>query len=49
MCGKFTAMLSWDDVVFLEDLANYPVQDDGNDAEITFRVMSALPRDRVGP
>jgi putative SOS response-associated peptidase YedK len=43
MCGKFRARLSWQDTVFLEDLANYPVQDDGNDAEIAFRVMSALP------
>jgi putative SOS response-associated peptidase YedK len=42
MCGKFTAMLSWGDAVFLEDLVNYPVND-GNDAEITFRVMSVLP------
>jgi hypothetical protein len=42
MCGKFTAMLSWDDVVFLEAIANYPVQDDGNDAEITLRVMGVL-------
>ena len=42
MCGKFTAMLSWDDAVFLEAITNYPVEDDGNDAEITFRVMSVL-------
>jgi putative SOS response-associated peptidase YedK len=42
MCGKFTAMLSWGDVVFLEDLVNYPVRD-GNDAEITLRVMGVLP------
>lgn len=49
MCGKFTAMLSWEDAVFLEALTAYPADDGGNDAEITFRVMHALPvivRDR---
>jgi putative SOS response-associated peptidase YedK len=43
MCGKFTAMLSWEDAVFLEALTAYPADDGGNDAEITFRVMNALP------
>src|SRR5579863_2231189 len=43
MCGKFTAMLSWEDAVFLEALTAYPVDGSGNDAEITFRVMNVLP------
>ena len=43
MCGKFTAMLSWQDAVFLDALTAYPADDRGNDAEIIFRVMNALP------
>jgi putative SOS response-associated peptidase YedK len=43
MCGKFTAMLSWQDAVFLDAPTAYPADDLDNDTEITFRVMDNIP------
>ena len=45
MCGKFTAMSSWAEVVtFSQPLIARPREDaHGNDREVTFRVMSNLP------
>lgn len=44
MCGKFTAMSSWAEVVsFSEPLTRDDVKETDNDREITFRVMSNLP------
>lgn len=44
MCGKFTAMASWAEVVaFSQPLTRDQVQPSDNDREITFRVMSNLP------
>lgn len=44
MCGKFTAMASWSEVVaFSTPLTREDVQPTDNDREITFRVMSVLP------
>lgn len=44
MCGKFTAMASWSEVVaFSQPLTRADVKPGDNDREITFRVMSALP------
>jgi len=44
MCGKFTAMSSWSEVVaFSQPLTREDVQPSDNDREITFRVMSNLP------
>lgn len=44
MCGKFTAMASWAEVVaFSQPLTRDQVQPTDNDREITFRVMSNLP------
>ena len=42
MCGKFTAKLSWTELV---DLAHTPAEVDGgeNDRLMTYRVMSTLP------
>ncbi len=43
MCGKFTAMASWAEVVaFSQPLATDRVEG-SNDREVTFRVMSNLP------
>lgn len=44
MCGKFTAMSSWAEVVsFAQPLTRDDVKESDNDREITFRVMSNLP------
>lgn len=44
MCGKFTAMASWAEVVaFTQPLTRDAVRPSDNDKEITFRVMSNLP------
>jgi putative SOS response-associated peptidase YedK len=44
MCGKFTAMASWADVVaFSKPLTRDDVVESDNDRVITFRVMSTLP------
>jgi putative SOS response-associated peptidase YedK len=44
MCGKFTAMASWSEVVsFSQPLTRYDVKESDNDRVITFRVMSNLP------
>ncbi len=44
MCGKFTAMASWAEVVaFSQPLMREQVTPSDNDREITFRVMGALP------
>lgn len=44
MCGKFTAMASWAEVVaFTQPLTRNDVKPTDNDKEITFRVMSNLP------
>jgi putative SOS response-associated peptidase YedK len=44
MCGKFTAMASWTEVVaFSKLLTRDDVTASDNDREITFRVMSNLP------
>ena len=44
MCGKFTAMASWGEVVgFSQPLTRDDVQESDNDRIITFRVMSNLP------
>jgi putative SOS response-associated peptidase YedK len=44
MCGKFTAMASWAEVVaFTQSLTRDDVRPSDNDKEITFRVMSNLP------
>lgn len=43
MCGKFTAMASWAEVVaFSQPLTMVRVKD-GNDRQVTFRVMGNLP------
>jgi len=41
MCGKFTAMASWTEMV--EPSHASPAAEGGNDRSITFRVMSNLP------
>jgi len=44
MCGKFTAMSSWSEVVsFSQPLTRDDVKESDNDRIITFRVMSNLP------
>ncbi|MBN9546948.1 MAG: SOS response-associated peptidase family protein [Alphaproteobacteria bacterium] len=44
MCGKFTAMASWSEVVaFSAPLTRDDVKESDNDRVITFRVMSNLP------
>ncbi|HXS05647.1 MAG TPA: SOS response-associated peptidase family protein [Rhizomicrobium sp.] len=44
MCGKFTAMASWAEVVeFSQPLTRDDVRESDNDRVITFRVMSNLP------
>jgi putative SOS response-associated peptidase YedK len=44
MCGKFTAMSSWAEVVsFSQPLTRDDVNETDNDRTITFRVMSNLP------
>jgi putative SOS response-associated peptidase YedK len=44
MCGKFTAMASWSEVVsFSQPLSREEVRESDNDRVITFRVMSNLP------
>jgi putative SOS response-associated peptidase YedK len=44
MCGKFTAMASWGEVVaFSQPLTREDVKESDNDRIITFRVMSNLP------
>jgi putative SOS response-associated peptidase YedK len=44
MCGKFTAMASWAEVVaFSQPLTHEQVKLSDNDREITFRVMANLP------
>jgi putative SOS response-associated peptidase YedK len=44
MCGKFTAMASWAEVVaFSKPLTRAEVVPSDNDREIAFRVMSTLP------
>jgi putative SOS response-associated peptidase YedK len=44
MCGKFTAMASWSEVVaFSQPLTRDDVKESDNDRVVTFRVMSNLP------
>jgi putative SOS response-associated peptidase YedK len=44
MCGKFTAMASWAEVVaFTQPLTRDDVMPSDNDREVTFRVMANLP------
>lgn len=44
MCGKFTSMSSWAEVVaFSQPLTRQDVKETDNDRSITFRVMSNLP------
>jgi putative SOS response-associated peptidase YedK len=43
MCGKFTAMASWGDVVDFSDAFTSTKAADSNDRLVTFRVMSTLP------
>ncbi len=44
MCGKFTAMASWAEVVaFTQPLTRDQVKESDNDRIVTFRVMSNLP------
>jgi putative SOS response-associated peptidase YedK len=44
MCGKFTAMASWAELVaFSQPLSRDDAEAGDNDREITFRVMSNLP------
>jgi putative SOS response-associated peptidase YedK len=40
MCGKFTAKLSWTELV---DFAHMPAGDDENDRRLAYRVMGNLP------
>jgi len=43
MCGKFTAMASWADIVAFAEATPEIYSDLSNDQSITFRVMSLLP------
>ena len=44
MCGKFTAMASWAEVVaFSQPLTRADVKEGDNDRVVTFRVMANLP------
>lgn len=43
MCGKFTAMASWADIVAFAEAQPPVISDLSNDRSITFRVMSLLP------
>lgn len=43
MCGKFTAMASWTDVVRFSQPLGTVVKDDSNDYEVTYRPYSQLP------
>jgi hypothetical protein len=43
MCGKFTAMVSWAEVVrFSQPLTRDDVKESDNDRVITYRVMAVL-------
>jgi len=43
MCGKFTAMASWADIVAFAEATPETYTDLSNDQSITFRVMSVVP------
>jgi len=43
MCGKFTAMASWSEVVDFSDALSATGGPESNDQLVTFRVMSQLP------
>lgn len=43
MCGKFTAMASWAEVVDFSQPLTVPAGDGGNDHEVTYRPYSMLP------
>ncbi len=43
MCGKFTAMASWSEVVDFSEALSASGGDDSNDQSVTFKVMSQLP------
>jgi len=50
MCGKFTAMASWAEVVrFSQHLTREVVKEGDNDQVLTYRVMADLPVRRVVP